>query len=400
MLIRIYLRPNLINPFFLIIWTTLRQADIRILSDFFDLTQKYILLILLFFGEFMAGLILFIYRLKFYGKKNFITKRKDSKSSIQLIQGEASIKKLDSDLKIFFLIFITSYLDFVEIVLCNSYLPKFYNLSVSIFFRFYCILTIISSLFMHFLLKIKILKHQYYSLIIIGICLILIIITEFSFQKIDQLLSYGEFMLAIFYLILIHFFLALLDCIEKYLYEYDYADQFKVLMIQGFLGVIISPFYYIKENPLIEIKQIYNNNSTGMFILFIFLLCMYSLLTGLKNIYRVTTNKLFSPVAKSLADYIINPFYIIYYYIVKNDFSDKNGRNIYFFLINLILALIINFWGLVYNEFIILFFWGLEHETHREISKRAIVKEIVSEFDEEDDNSIKFEEEDDSSIMN
>ena len=141
MLIRIYLRPNLINPFFLIIWTTLRQADIRILSDFFDLTQKYILLILLFFGEFMAGLILYIYRLKFYGKKNFITKRKDSKSSIQLIQGEASIKKLDSDLKIFFLIFITSYLDFVEIVLCNSYLPKFYNLSVSIFFRFYCILT-------------------------------------------------------------------------------------------------------------------------------------------------------------------------------------------------------------------------------------------------------------------
>ena len=59
MLLRIHLRPNLLNPFMLIIWTTLRQIDISILSDYFDLKQKYILISLLFFGEFVAGLILF-----------------------------------------------------------------------------------------------------------------------------------------------------------------------------------------------------------------------------------------------------------------------------------------------------------------------------------------------------
>ena len=383
MLLRIYLRPNLLNPFMLIIWTTLRQIDISILSDYFDLKQKYILISLLFFGEFVAGLILFLYHLNFLKKKSTKTPKKRNKLTLTLIERKNYIRRPDHIIKIYLLIFITSFLDFVEIIICYVYLPKFNNLSNSLFIRFYCILTIISSLFFRFLLKYKIYKHQFFSLIIIGICLALIIITEISFQKINELLTYSELILAIIYLIFVHLFLSLLDCIEKYLYDYDFVNEFQVLMFQGLFGLIIALFYYIKENPLIEIKKIFNTISVGKFILFLFLLLMYSVFTGLKNIYRVTTNKIFNPVTKSLADYLMNPFFIIYYFLFEKDFYGNDGSNIYFFLINLFLAIIIDFCGLVYNEFIILFFWGLEYDTHKEVSIRALSKDdLLEELDD------------------
>ena len=154
-------------------------------------------------------------------------------------------------------------------------------------------------------------------------------------------------------------------------------------MFQGLFGLIIALFYYIKENPLIEIKKIFNTISVGKFILFLFLLLMYSVFTGLKNIYRVTTNKIFNPVTKSLADYLMNPFFIIYYFLFEKDFYGNDGSNIYFFLINLFLAIIIDFCGLVYNEFIILFFWGLEYDTHKEVSIRALSKDdLLEELDD------------------
>ena len=388
MLIRIYLRPNLINPFLLIICTIIRQIISRILTELYIFEKRYILLILMFFGETVGGLILFIYHYNFLkNKKKSDSDKKAPKTGINIIQRNYEIKRPDGQFKIIFLILISAYFDYLEFIFCFSYLPKFYNISLSLLLRLCCLLTIFSSLIMHFLLKFKIHRHQFYSLIVIGICLILIIITELCFQKIDQLLTYGEFMVAVLYLILIHVFLALIDCIEKYLFEFNYIDQFQLLLFQGLFGTVMSFVFYMKENPLTEIIYIYNNNSFWEFILFIFLLFLYSVFSGLKNVYRVATTKIFNPVTKSLADYIMNPFYITYYYIVNNDFFFNNKRNIYFFLINLILSLIIDFCGLVYDEFIILFFWGLEHETHREISKRAVSSfSVLMEDLDEDDN--------------
>ena len=33
--------------------------------------------------------------------------------------------------------------------------------------------------------------------------------------------------------------------------------------------------------------------------------------------------------------------------------------------------MIVVFCGLIYNELIVVFFWGLEYDTHHEVSKRA-----------------------------
>ena len=125
-----------------------------------------------------------------------------------------------------------------------------------------------------------------------------------------------------------------------------------------------------------------------MFALFIFLLFIYVVLCGLKNAYRVVTNKLFSPMTKSLTDYFLNPFFLIQNYL-EGDFVTSGKQNIIYFLVNFVLAIIINLFGCVFNEIIILFFWDLERDTYNQISYRSDwnyindVSEISGKMDED-----------------
>ena len=155
-----------------------------------------------------------------------------------------------------------------------------------------------------------------------------------------------------------------MDISEKYLLEYHKINPYTMLMIQGIFGLIITSFYAIYENPL-DVKYYYNNNKNKFLLLFIFLL-LYFLLSAGKNTYRILTNKRYSPITKIIADNFLDPLLIVYYFLFKNDF-----HNFFFFIFNLILSIIMNFFGLVFNDFIILYCCNLEHETYYEISKRA-----------------------------
>ena len=86
----------------------------------------------------------------------------------------------------------------------------------------------------------------------------------------------------------------------------------------------------------------------------IFCLFLYFVLCGGRNAYRVITNKIYSPMAKSLTDYFLNPLIISYYFIFEDDFKCGKKQNPFFFAINLSLSLIIVFCGCIYNEFIVL----------------------------------------------
>ena len=59
-------------------------------------------------------------------------------------------------------------------------------------------------------------------------------------------------------------------------------------------------------------------------------------------------------MALALAQYFLNPIYIIFTLIVEKDFESKRGNKYLFFSLNLILTIIISLCGCVYNEFIIL----------------------------------------------
>jgi len=74
-------------------------------------------------------------------------------------------------------------------------------------------------------------------------------------------------------------------------------------------------------------------------------------------------------------EYILNPIFFIIYFVSGDDFITKGKRNYAYFLLNIIISIIISFFSLIFNEFLILFFCNLDKDTHLEISNRSNKKE-------------------------
>ena len=385
-------RPNLIYPIQLLIWSFLRNVETELISTFFPLNNSLIYIPLMFLGELIFGLTIFLYQQKYLKKRCKNKNRIKNFMEIELIENvDIIMNSSDGYLKIIFLILLIPFFDFIEFTLSIELLSKFFTSSYSLESRLRGILIILDALIYYFLLKLQIFKHQFFALIIITICLIITIITEFIFQDINIFLSYGNFILLIFIIFLIHFFNSFLDLIEKYLFEYDFIGPFKILIAEGFFGLIYSIIYCIYGNVSDDIKHFFKNNSTGNIILMIFLLFIYLFLSGGKNTFRIMTNKIYSPMTSTLAEYCLNPLYIIYYFIFQNDFISNGNKSYAYFIINIILSLLISLSGFVYNEFLVLFFCGLERETYCQVSKRASEKIEMYSFsvDEESDiNSV------------
>jgi hypothetical protein len=189
------------------------------------------------------------------------------------------MKGQDSIITIVFLIFISSYFDFVEFILSTNYIPYYFKSSGSLVMRLGGILTISSALFFYYLLKLDIFRHQFFSLLVIGICLIIVIITEFFFQDINIFLTYGDFGIKMLLIFFVHFFNSLLDSIEKYIIEFDFIDIFLILSLEGLFGFLITFFYSFSDSSYItQLKNIYSAYSGKQFAFFIILLVIYLIL--------------------------------------------------------------------------------------------------------------------------
>ena len=376
-MIKFALRRNLIYVLQYIIWNLFRTLLIMFIEGYFKFSRSFLYTQLMFLGELLAGVIMYFSQRKYNEKKKEENKDKYF-MSIKLITSEEDVDDhfvpMDGKAKILFLIFLISLMDIVDFMLCINFIPRFFGLSKSLCTRLFGIATIFSFFFYVYALKLPVYKHHKFSLLIISICLITIIVTEFIFQKIDIFTSYKSLSIAITYIILSQIFWSYMYSIEKYLFEYDYMNPFVVLMYEGLFGLILAFLILIEHNYFYDIIPIYKNNSKGKFVLFIFVLILYIILSGGKNLFRVVTTKIYSPMVTTLQDYVLNPIYLLYYFGAHNDFKKDKELDIPYFVINIIISLIISFFGCVYNEFIILFFCGLERDTHDQISKRASVK--------------------------
>ena len=135
-------------------------------------------------------------------------------------------------------------------------------------------------------------------------------------------------------------------------------------------------------------RHLFFSEKFDNFYLLILCLFLYFLLCGGRNAYRVATNKMYSPMAKSLTDYFLNPLIISYYFICENDFISGERKNRFFFVINLVLSIIIVFCGCIYNEFLVLYCFNLEFNAHKEVAKRASIMEpSVSGYNENDNEN-------------
>ena len=188
------------------------------------------------------------------------------------------------------------------------------------------------------------------------------------------------------------------DCIEKYLVDYNYMNPFLILMIEGIFQLVMALLSTIKIapfKPFEEIKEPKNkalNNKPSPISLRISLCILYILLQVIVNIYRIYCNVIYSPMARSLIDYLLNPFIIIYSFFLIYDFY----RIISYFVIIEIICIVMSFFGCVFNEYIILYCCGLEHETKDEIADRAN-NQIQTELENIDDTS-SYNENDENNV--
>ncbi len=388
-MIKVSLRPNLIYPLYLIIWTFLRKIVSILISKLFKFNGSVIYTFLMFLGEMVGGFIFYRYQKEVGNNK---IKFELSKESILISRlRKTEMKRVDGIPKIIFLVFMTSFFDFFEFILSTYYISKIKHKSNTLQIRLGGILIIISSFVCWVSLKLSHFRHQIFSLGVIGISLFFLILSEFFFQKYDIILTVRDLFFAIVLSIMSHLSIAFNNTIEKYLIDFNFLHPFLVLTIQGIIGFCFTFICAIYENPIPSLKMLYSNNSSGMFILFLFLLLLYTFFGAFKNIYRMDTIMLFSPMNKHLADIIINPIYIIYYFSVGEDFINLGKRNYFYFFINLSILILFDICGLIYNEFLILSCYGMDYNTYSSISLRASkLEELDAICDDDDKNDFEY----------
>jgi len=249
---------------------------------------------------------------------------------------------------------------------------------------------IFSTLLCYITLRIKIYKHHKFSLLVIIMCLIFI--TGLEILLFHNIYDSSE--LKIYYLILIFFSITypLFDTIEKYLFEVDFINPFFLLIIEGPIEISLMSTTFLFDLPWNEItiiKDILIEKNINTYIS-LFLLLLYFVISGFKNIYGIYTIKFYSPMVRALADSIKDPLLLIYHLFLNDNENIRFGS--FFFWINFLISLIVIFFSFVFNEFLILYFCHLEHETYPEIRKRGSILEESSELMINNGDNTKQEE--------
>ena len=370
-MIKIAFRKNHIYLVILFFSYFFRRILLIILSKIFDCKVSLIFCFFMCSGQIVGGLTIYIYQYTFLRKKG---NSSNNKHAVKLIKNKREMNRIDNIPKILFLIFLSSSFDYVEFFITSDFIPEIASLSSTSELRLGFVMTITTSLLCTFALRYKIGNHQFLSLIVLSILSFIIIIMEFIYKP--KGIELGKYFISYLLLILHFVFRSFNDVIENYLGEYNFLSPFVIILSEGINTFILTSIYSIFRNPFKEVSDIYNELETGKSIIFIILLIIYFISCAFVNVYKTYCNILYSPMAKSLASYFFNSAFIIYHYAAGNDFFSRGQKNFFYFFINLIFSIIIDFFSLIYNEFFILNFWNLSKETHQEIASRAINREM------------------------
>jgi len=207
----------------------------------------------------------------------------------------------------------SSFFDFTEMYISYLYIPKLTYISASLEDRLCGSLIIFNTLIYHYILKFPLFKHQIFSLIVIGSCLFIIIFSECFFQKEMIDISIFKYVLLIIFTFFELFFVSMMDSVDKYLMEFNSINPCIIIIFEGLFGTIYSLISFFDMDLKAKMKFVINEAKGNSLGLFIFLLFIIYALSGITNIYRVYTNKVYNPMTESLAYYCLNPFYMIFF---------------------------------------------------------------------------------------
>ena len=193
-------------------------------------------------SQIFGGLSIYLYQYRY-----FKTKSKSKYFGLELIHNKQDIKSKDNIFIILLLIFLASIFEFV-LVIIDYYCYRVFKSKISRLFklRIAGLSTIVSSLLCSYSLNYKLGKHHKISLIFMSVVIIIVIISEIVFKSSNILIK--PYFFAFFLNILRVAIISFIDCIEKYLYEIDYLNPFKLLMFMGILELIYTIIFTVCEN--------------------------------------------------------------------------------------------------------------------------------------------------------
>ena len=387
-MIKFAVRNNLYYPLMLILFTFLRNIIDILLKAIFNLKSPYFTSILIFFSEFLFGSMTI-----WYNNSSSQNNSKIIKSmGIKLIQRKTKISRSDTNLIIYILIFFASYFDFISLTYMRFYIPFRNKVENDFLIKDVRSLQIcISALLCYFTIKTNIARHQIVSLIIISFCSI----TLFSTEIIKKENEITEKLINLGFTLISCTSRALFDTTEKYLLDYNFIDPFLLLLLEGIIcfGLMFSCIF-IDNNFKIEFEELMNISEKKYLLIGLFII--YAIFSGMKNIYRIITNKFYSPMTRALAESILDPLFTIYYFFFEIRDEKFTSKFWIYFVINFICSIIMALCSSIYNEFIILYYCGLEYETLFEIRKRSINIELnnggeeVEETNSETENDLSY----------
>ena len=287
---------------------------------------------------------------------SFPDTRTESKLHSEIINNEKSISYQFLKLILYSTIF-----DFLQILL-------------SIFFSYECIYNLwffdilFMSLFSYMILKTKLYRHQYFSIIIIIIFgFILNIIEYFKLDNNDNKLDFFK----IFMKFLCEICLSIGIVIIKYNMDKTYCTPYEICCFQGLFGLILNIIVLVIINTLgVEISHIkYPNNFYELFDnydIYDFIICFIIII-----VYFV-----YNIVLLITCDYF-TPFHILITSIIKECYNylqlDENTNlNILGFFILVIIA----FMFLVFIEIIEINVCNISYNTKNNIETRALIDSI------------------------
>ena len=370
-------------PLMLLLFAFLRKG-LEIIMDIHPYKENdgFVIMFLLFFSQALVSSVMIFY----FSKKDTI----EIKPQIFVPVKSSFIKfrnSNDSKTKIIFLIIFGSVFYFVGCVIRTNdvvYLGNKIGQNSQLEVRVRSIQIIISALICYFTMRLTIYKHQKLSMILISIFLIFIIITEFVVCP-DLLITFISLLICTTSCTC----RAFMDITEKYLFDCDYINIFKMLQYEGIIGTILyliffsfNKTYHKQGSNLLKDMSEFGWN----FVSFLFLMILYIIISGLRNVYRVTTNKYYSPMSRALIESTLDPFIFLFNSLTID--QEKYFQFWSFFGIIIFCLTVISFFSLVYNDFIILYCCNLEHDTYKEINFRLNSEVSNIQFDNEPEKEL------------
>ena len=354
----------------------------------------------MFLGEFIS---FFIYIYISYKKKN---KEQNENQNNNENQGEEIKKKSSPPIPTNLIFVFTSLLDLLSAALSIFGLSSLYSSIYQMFRGFQLIfICLLGKLF---------LKNQYYRQHILGICSIILGLGSFGLIEAKKGNSnFGKQTRSVILLLISQIFSSTQNIIQEiYIKNYD-VHPLKFVGYEGLYGIIIYTILLIifqniycdswtqllkeeicsindKEKSYLEdsifaFRQMWKKKSI------LFLSILYIISIALYNIVGINLTKLDSSTTRVVVDNARIIFIWLFFFFYQ-DSSDENNHDDKLqetFLWTQFIGLLFLFFGAsVYNEIIVLHFWGLDKYTKTNIEKLKKEEYIAKLQKENEDNDL------------